>query len=259
MGSKIWRVPASQAGDAQAIDQIGESITSMAFCPRKNRLVYAKGSQDANIWRLNLDPTLPAPAARDNPPPTQFIASTWDDSQPQFSPDGKFIAYHSDRSGYPEIWVANSDGSGSHQLTRMRATISAFPRWSPDNKQIVFHSRPAGYANIYVVNVETGAKGADPNLWTIPVEGGTESRVPISVSGFDTFTVGKRGIYFERHTEGLGGTISFMSFSGQRIRDLANIKKPFALGLTVSPDERSILYTQIDQSGSDIFMVENFR
>jgi Tol biopolymer transport system component len=60
-------------------------------------------------------------------------------------------------SGYPEIWVSNSDGSGSHQLTRMRATISAFPRWSPDGKQIVFHSRPAGYANIYVINVETGA------------------------------------------------------------------------------------------------------
>jgi hypothetical protein len=79
------------------------------------------------------------------------------------------------------------------------------------------------------------------------------------VSGFDTFAVGKRGIYFERHTEGWGGTISFMSFSDQVILDLANIKKPFALGLTVSPDERSILYTQIDQSGSDIFLVENFR
>jgi hypothetical protein len=50
-----------------------------------------------------------------------------------------------------------------------------------------------------------------------------------------------------------------MSFSDQVIRDLANIKKLFALGLTVSPDERSILYTQIDQSGSDIFLVENFR
>jgi hypothetical protein len=71
--------------------------------------------------------------------------------------------------------------------------------------------------------------------------------------------MGKRGVYFERGRGGPGFVISFMSFSDHAVRDVATINVPVGDGLTVSPDERSLVYSQIDQSGSDLFLVENFK
>ena len=49
--------------------------------------------------------------------PERFISSTRDESNPQFSPDGKRVAFSSKRSGAGEIWICDSDGSNPVQLT----------------------------------------------------------------------------------------------------------------------------------------------
>jgi hypothetical protein len=77
--------------------------------------------------------------------------------------------------------------------------------------------------------------------------------------GFECFAMGKHGIYFEHAVQGSGFAISFMSFSDRVVHDLAIINSPVGDGLTVSPDERSIVYSQVDHSGSDLFLVENFK
>ena len=53
--------------------------------------------------------------------------------------------------------------------------------------------------------------------------------------------------------------ISYMNFADHVVRDLAFINAPVGDGLTVSPDESSIVYSQVDHSGSDLFLVENFK
>ncbi len=156
-GSRIWRVAAFLNTDARLVEGVGEGSRSIAFSATSNRLVYSSGAPDPNIWRISLDSTSSGPTPNHSAAPTRVIASTRDDSQPQLSPDGRLIAFRSDRSGDPEIWLANSDGSGERQLTRLHAAISAGAHWSPNSKEIVFHSRPAGNANLYIVNVETGA------------------------------------------------------------------------------------------------------
>jgi Tol biopolymer transport system component len=58
------------------------------------------------------------------------------DRQPKWSPDGKTIAFHSDRSGTFQIWTINADGSGLRQLTESAITISNV-LWSPEGIRMV--------------------------------------------------------------------------------------------------------------------------
>src|SRR5205085_2820342 len=72
------------------------------------------------------------------------------------SPDGKRLAFESGRSGSIEIWVADSDGSNSIQLTSFGGPTTGTPRWSPDSRRIVFDSRASGHADLYTVNADGG-------------------------------------------------------------------------------------------------------
>ena len=58
---------------------------------------------------------------------------------PAWSPDGRKIAFVSDRDGNGEIYVMNADGSAQRKLTR-NAAPDGGPAWSPDGRRIAFHS-----------------------------------------------------------------------------------------------------------------------
>jgi Tol biopolymer transport system component len=101
-----------------------------------------------DIWRR---PGRAAP--RPGPEPTKLIASSASEDNPAWSPDGRRIAFSSDRSGVQNIWVCDSDGSNPVQLTSFERH-SGTPRWSPDGRQLVFDSLEAGDWNVYVVDAE---------------------------------------------------------------------------------------------------------
>jgi Tol biopolymer transport system component/imidazolonepropionase-like amidohydrolase len=67
------------------------------------------------------------------------------DSQPKFSPDGKSIAFISDRSGAENVWVMDSDGKNPKTLTRGTRAKFASPTWTPDGNYVIA-SRSAGTA-----------------------------------------------------------------------------------------------------------------
>jgi tricorn protease-like protein len=58
------------------------------------------------------------------------------DSQPKFSPDGKWIAFISDREGSENVWIMHSDGSGVKQVSKDPNNEFASPCWSPDGHYI---------------------------------------------------------------------------------------------------------------------------
>ncbi len=76
-----------------------------------------------------------------------------------FSPDGRSIAYASDRSGNFDIWVQSLDGGEPQQITRSPAPETQ-PAWSPDGTRIVFRSERE--------------KGG---LFRVPVQGGPETQL----------------------------------------------------------------------------------
>jgi TolB protein len=76
------------------------------------------------------------------------------DDGPAWSPDGTKIAFRSYRSGHPDLYVMNADGSGVTQLTADAATEGR-PAWSPDGKMIAFGSTSDLVAwELYVMNAD---------------------------------------------------------------------------------------------------------
>lgn len=88
---------------------------------------------------------------------TRTAAAEWDAA---LSPDGTRIAYISDVSGMPRLWLMAVDGSGAAPATAGHAhagAVEASPRWSPDGTRVVFVSTTAGSADLYVLDVASGA------------------------------------------------------------------------------------------------------
>jgi len=80
-------------------------------------------------------------------------------TDPTFSPDGRSIAYASDRAGNFDIWVQPLDGSPARQITNSPAPETQ-PAWSPDGAHIVFRS-----------------EGGRPGLFRMPAQGGPATQL----------------------------------------------------------------------------------
>ena len=75
------------------------------------------------------------------------------DSKPSWSPDGKMIAFYSNRSESWGIFVMNSDGSNQTRVTGFASGTDRDPTWSPDGKKIAFTSFRDGNGDIFVVDL----------------------------------------------------------------------------------------------------------
>jgi Tol biopolymer transport system component len=162
------------------------------------------------------------------------------DVTPSWSHDGKWLYFASYRTGPPQVWKIAADGGGPMQLTKNGGRM---PFESFDQTSIFFTKYNDG-------------------LWRIPVSGGEEKQVfeDIVAGGGLEYTPAPTGIYFIRRTRaGSQEDLAFFSFATGQIRSLAEIRRPTGYGLTVSPDDRTVLYTQIDHASSDLMLVENFR
>jgi dipeptidyl aminopeptidase/acylaminoacyl peptidase len=74
------------------------------------------------------------------------------DREPQWSPDGRRIAFYSNRSGQWEIWAINPDGSGLKQLTYAGLALRA--SWSPDGRWLSYWSQPPGPRGTFLLEAD---------------------------------------------------------------------------------------------------------
>lgn len=77
--------------------------------------------------------------------------------QPTFSPDGKRIAFASNRAGDWDIWVIDIDGTNAIQITS-GPSDDLHPSWSPDGQRLVYCSRGPrdGQWGLWIVSAEAG-------------------------------------------------------------------------------------------------------
>ena len=80
------------------------------------------------------------------------------DTEPQYSPDGRYIYFTSDRGGNPQIYRMNADGEqvdGVKRITYKQGFVTS-PRISPDGKYLAYIANIGGAFRLYILNLATG-------------------------------------------------------------------------------------------------------
>ena len=95
------------------------------------------------------------------------------------------------------------------------------------------------------------------SLWEMRVGGGQETE--LVKSSKPGFTLAKKGIYFEQPNNDGSTSIRFLHLGTGKVTVVNRGSPGASTFLSISPDERYLLYSQLDQRGSDLMLVENFR
>jgi Tol biopolymer transport system component len=207
---------------------------------------------------------------------------------PRWSPDGQQIAFDSRPAGNADIYVMSAEGGKPRPVT-LEPSHEVLASWSRDGRWLYFCSNRSGGYQIWKVPAAGGqpiqvtkhggfesfespdgqllyyTKGRGPEgIWQIPVAGGEERQVPelIDAAYWRYWAMQDKGIYFVAPVASARPAIKFFSFATHRVTQLGVLERdPLQgpAGLTISPDGRWLLYAQVDQSVSDLNLVENFR
>ena len=204
---------------------------------------------------------------------------------PRWSADGSRIAFDSTQAGQTDIYIINAEGGPPYRLTG-DASEDIRPSWSRDGRWVYFGSNRSGDWQIWKIPAEGGqsiqltkqgwreaieppdgifvyyfrSDSGGQAIWRVSPEGGEEIRVLDQVLQ-GNWAILNHGIYFARPEVRSGTAIRFFSFATRQVTPVAVLEKSLIQGppaLTVSPNGRWILYAQLDQSGSDVMLVENF-
>jgi Tol biopolymer transport system component len=117
------------------------------------RLAVVSSQHDIGLRLVDLRAPRQGDTITSNSP---FCDATRMDTPGRFSPDGRQVAFASDRSGNQQLWVANVDGSALRSVTELQDATVSLGSWSPDGRWLAFDATIGGKTQIYVVPVGGG-------------------------------------------------------------------------------------------------------
>jgi imidazolonepropionase-like amidohydrolase/Tol biopolymer transport system component len=184
------------------------------------------------------------------------------DMQPRFSPDGRQIAFTSDRGGGDNIWVMGADGTGPRAITTESFTLTNAPTWSPDGRFIAARKhfttqRSLGTGEIWLY--DASGQGGGQQLVERP------SPQHQKELGEPVFAPDGRSIYFSRNTTP-GPIFEYAQNSNEQIfaierydletgeRDTVAGGPGGAVRPTPSPDGRSLAFVRREEGRSRLFV-----
>jgi serine/threonine protein kinase/WD40 repeat protein len=172
--------------------------------------------------------------------PREVTRGQWSSNVPSWSRDGKWIYFTSDRTGRPEIWRIPFSGGAAEQITRGGGYVALE---APDRKTL-YYTKSGSYSGV--------------PLYANPL-GAQEEKIILHQVAGRGFVVFEDGIYYLTLTGPRTAEIRFYEFAGGRSRTVGSIAGPVGLGLSVSPDRRTFLFTELLAAGTDLMLIENFR
>jgi Tol biopolymer transport system component/DNA-binding winged helix-turn-helix (wHTH) protein len=284
----IWRLEINSMGRGTAPTNLIASTlgdNGPDYSPDGQKIVFASTrSGGFGIWVCDFNGDNPRQLIDRGPNLT---------GTPRWSPDGRRVAFdsrsnESGREGNADIYVITAEGGQPRNLT-LDPSEDVAPSWSRDGKWIYFGSTRSGSMQIWKVPADGGAalrvtqeggfegfeshdgkffyyaKGrAVPGIWQIPTGDGKETLLfdDHKAGYWRHWAVAEKGIYFATANTPSQPLIEFFSFATGKVTKVAPLDKPLSRwdpGLAISPDGRWLLFAQMDQSGSDVMLVENFR
>jgi serine/threonine-protein kinase len=155
-GLNVWRLPVDRNGAKNgALEQLttgaGDDVQP-APSPDGKRLAFSVRGINSDVWRLPVSPE----TGKVTGDPEPVVVTTRVQSRGAWSPDGRMIAFNSDRRGEMNLWIRNLADGSERQLTQ-GAGGDYQPNWSPDAGTIVFFSARAGNSDIWAVRESNGA------------------------------------------------------------------------------------------------------
>lgn len=162
-----------------------------AYCKGKLAVTLSMGGENADIYLID-------PKSGDM---VKRLTDHWAiDTSPTWNKDCTQIAFVSSRSGGPQIYLMNADGSGQRRLT-YQGTYNTSPSWSPKSDQIAFTARDE--RNRF-------------DIFTVDLEGNIERLTQDQGNNQDpTFSPDGRYIAFSSDRGGKGDRIWFMTNDGE--------------------------------------------
>ncbi len=128
---RLWRVPLSGGTAPELLLWAGDAAAHPAVSRTGNRLAFSRTLHPQwGIWRFEAGAS-----------PAMFFPSGGE-GDPQFSPDGKRVAFVANRPGKgSELWVANSDGTNQVRLLEATGRMVGAVKWSPDSRWLVYNAQ----------------------------------------------------------------------------------------------------------------------
>ncbi len=277
--ANVWRVDLSAPEGRRAPQKLiaSSSVTNSAeYSPDGKSIVFVANRSGAwEIWTCVADGSNARQISHSGRKPI---------GTPRWSPNSRRIVYDFAPEVHSAVFVMDADGGNSRAITN-DSWENMMPSWSRDGRFIYYVSRRRGGTAIWKKPVGDGAEtlvapdgSADameapdgslyftkdsPGIWQLPVTGGTARLIP-ELAGASVrryWTPSSRGLYFVDRAP-RQGAIRFLDFSTREIAAVYAIEKAPLFGtpsLNLSPDGRYLIYSQLDQSGSDIRMIEMAR
>ena len=181
--------------------------------------------------------------------------------QPRFSPDGRRIAFTSDRGGGDNIWVMNADGSDKRQVTKEDFRLLYQPSWSPDGQFIAAKK-----------HFSTARSLGTGEIWLYHVSGGTGQVVVKRPSeqaqkelGEPAFSPDGKRIYYTRNVSP-GAIFEYAQDSNTALFAVESVTLATgeitteisapggAVRPTPSPDGKSLAFLRREQNSSALFV-----
>jgi Tol biopolymer transport system component len=125
--SALWKSDLSGSKMEKIVS--GINVNNPSTSVTGNRLAYAETIENTNIWKIDLQ----------NPGKETLLisSSTFANSNPDISPDGKKIIFSSNRTGNLNIWMCENDGTNQTQLTFFNKNLFGRGKWSPNGLEIL--------------------------------------------------------------------------------------------------------------------------
>ena len=194
-----------------------EGVDGLAWGPEGCLLFSAYVGDSQAIWQINID----------GKQAHQLTNNSGDavDRHMEVTRDGRYIVFHSNRSGSLQIWRANSDGTNLKQLTT--AGSNSWPSTSPDSQSVIYNCRRSDISTVCRIPIDGGD--------AVQLAPGRGSRPALSPDG-------KYIAFFEPADSASVRLAVMLSSGGPPVKtfDVANTMVPTKIVWTA--DSKAVLY-----------------